>query len=138
MKTIKTFEKFNESLIGTSALVIAGYIGAKKLLNYLSDLYIRKSKISDSSALQSGDPNSIEFIDLLKKNIELGRNAEIEVTENDDEVTTYSSVGRKIKGKLFTINKRNLVLTGGYANAKIQLSKEQFEELDNLIYWYKK
>jgi hypothetical protein len=138
MKHIKIFEDYiDESIIGSVGLATAGVIAANKLYNFLKDLYTRNKDIPDEKAIDSSDPMAMQLVDLLKKNIEVGRNQKIEAFDKDDDLEVYSSVGGD-KRKLFTIDKNTLILTGGYAKTKIKLAESQFKDFENLIHWYKK
>lgn len=138
MKHLKQYKDYvNESMIGAIGLATIGLIASNKLYNFLKKLYIRNKDISDEKAINSDDPMAMEFVELLKKNIEVGRNQKIEAFDKDDQLIVYSSVGGS-KRKLFTINKNTLILTGGYAKTKIKLTESQLKDFENLIHWYKK
>lgn len=138
MKHLKQYKDYiNESIIGTIGLATVGLIGANKLYDFLKNLYIRNKDIPDEKAINSDNPMAMEFVELLKKNIEVGRSKKIEAFDKDDQLIVYSSVGGS-KRKLFTINKNTLILTGGYAKTKIKLTESQLKDFENLIHWYKK
>ena len=135
MKHLKTFEGYEP------LLVLTGSILAIKLLSKLSSVlktqYYKSVQIPDERARTTdSDELSRELYTKLKKFIDLSRNANCEVYQKDNILTVNVVRGGKMS-LLFTINKDTNILKTEFGN-KIRLTSDQVDEIDNLVYWYKK
>lgn len=141
---IKNWKSFNESIsdiISNPLFIIGGTALAIKLMSKLSDYLkmraYRNLEVPDERARKTGDDElSKTLYDRLKELISLSRSAKCQVYEKDNILSVY--VERKGKmGLLFEINKTTNILKTEFGN-KIRLESSEVDEIDNLVYWYKK
>lgn len=135
MKHLKTYEGYEPLLILTGSILAIKLLS--KLSSVLKTKYYKSIQIPDERA-QSTDDNEIsnELYTKLKEFINLSRNANCQVYQKDNILTVNVVRGGKMS-LLFTINKDTNILKTEFGN-KIRLTSDQVDEIDNLVYWYKK
>ena len=89
----------------------------------------------DDRAVSSDDDLSKQLLSSIRNHIQVGRSKFIEAIDNGTELIVNSSMSGK-KELLFSVNKDSLIMKGRFGS-KTKLTKELFDELSNMVYWYR-